>query len=75
MIPANIKSVGQYAAKLLLVIVEVLKKKSATLAIPAEERASAIDPDLNRSRVIFLTKVRIRHQSAKGCMLYFNLKL
>ena len=30
------KSVGQWASKLLAVKVEVLKKKSATLAIPAE---------------------------------------
>ena len=38
------ESVGQWAAKLLAVKVGVLKKKSATLAIPAEVCASAIGP-------------------------------
>ena len=40
----NIGSVGQRASKLLAVKVEVLKKKSATSAIPAEVCASAISP-------------------------------
>ena len=38
------KSIGQWAAKLLAVKVEVLKKKSATLAIPAKVCASTIGP-------------------------------
>ena len=37
-------SVGQWAAKLLAVKVEVLQKKSATSAIPAEVCPSAIGP-------------------------------
>ena len=36
------RSVGQWTAKLLAIKVEVLKKKSATSAIPAEVCASAI---------------------------------
>ena len=39
-------SIGQRAAKLLAVNVGILKKKSATLAIPAEVCASAISPGL-----------------------------
>ena len=38
---------GQWAAKLLAVKVKILKKKSATLAIPAEVCASAIGPGLS----------------------------
>ena len=38
----NLGSVGQRAAKLLAVKVEVLKKKSATSAIPVKVCASAI---------------------------------
>ena len=38
------KYVGQWASKCLAVKVEVLKKKSAVLAIPAEVCATAISP-------------------------------
>ena len=47
----NLGSVCQRAAKLLAVKVGVLKKKSATLAIPAEVCASAFGPGLTLSGV------------------------
>ena len=49
-------SVGQLAAKLLAVKVEVLKKKSATSAIPAEMFASTFGPDSRLPRVKSLSK-------------------
>ena len=47
----NLGSVGQWAAKLLAVKVRVLKKKSATLAIPAEVCAIAFSPGLSTPEV------------------------
>ena len=49
-------SVGQLAAKLLAVKVEVLKKKSATSAIPAKVCASAIGPGSRAPGVKSLSK-------------------
>ena len=52
----NFGSVGQRAAKLLAVKFGVLKKKSATLAIPAEVFASACCPGLNTRGVESFSK-------------------
>ena len=50
------KSQGQWASKLLAVKVEVLKKKSATSAIPAEVCASVIGPGVRTPRVKSFSK-------------------
>ena len=49
-------SVGQWAAKLLAVKVEVLQKKSAASAIPPEVCASAIGPGSSTSGVKSFSK-------------------
>ena len=52
----SLGSVGQRAANLLAVEVRVFKKKSATLAIPAEVCASVIGPGLSRPGVKSFSK-------------------
>ena len=52
----NFGSVGQRAAKLLAVKVGVLKKKSATSAIPANLCASAFGPGSNPGAVESFSK-------------------
>ena len=52
----NIGSVGQRASKLLAVKVDVLKKKSAPSAIPAELCASVISPGSSSSGVELFSK-------------------
>ena len=52
----NIGSVGQSASKLLAVKVGVLKKKSATLAIPLELYATAFSPSLRTPEVKSFSK-------------------